>query len=237
MFAERVRFFHVLGVPRCQSVQARSDPSWSLPARARWGFALASQLRARPRRAANRDGVAQRTHGTGPRGTHGARGAVRAAQEGWGSGHAATAPPIGRWAAAEREGRGVVSPPTPPHILVVDAESDIFERLAPAFTASRYRITHVRDVAAARDVLDAVLVDVVLVDTRLLNAVGTMLVGQAAFGVPLLPLPANYPALEEAVRARPRRPPEVPSTKPVAVDHLLRWIGDALRSPELKSGF
>jgi DNA-binding NtrC family response regulator len=122
----------------------------------------------------------------------------------------------------------------PPHILVVDAESEVFELLAPGFTERRYRLTHVRDVAAAKEILDDAVVDVVLVDTRLLNAVGTMLVGQAAFGVPLLPLPANQAALEAALRSRRRRPSEAPSADPAAVDRLVRWIGEALRRPDLK---
>ena len=123
----------------------------------------------------------------------------------------------------------------PPHILVVDAESDIVELLAPGFAEQRYRLTHVRDVAAAKATLDDTVIDLVLVDTRLLNAVGMMLVGQAAFGVPLLPLPANHAALEEALRSRARRPPEeAPGTDPAAIDRLVRWIGDALRRPELE---
>ena len=74
----------------------------------------------------------------------------------------------------------------------------------------------------------------ILVDVRLLNAVGTMLVGQAAFGVPLLPLPANHAALKVAVRSRLPRPCEAPSADPAAVDRLVRWIGEALRRPEMK---
>ena len=119
-----------------------------------------------------------------------------------------------------------------PHILVVDAEDDAFELLAPGVAGPRYRVPHARDVAAAQETLDRAVIDVVLVDTRLLNAVGMMLVGQAAFGVPLLPLPANQAALEAAIRARPQRPPEeAPSTDPAAIDRLVRWIGEALRRP------
>jgi hypothetical protein len=81
--------------------------------------------------------------------------------------------------------------PRPPHILVVDAESDVFELLAPGFAEQLYRITHVTSVAAAKAILDDAVIDVVLVDARLLNAVGMMLVGQAAFGVPLLPSPTR----------------------------------------------
>jgi DNA-binding NtrC family response regulator len=121
----------------------------------------------------------------------------------------------------------------PPHILVVDVRSDIFERLAPGFAEQHYRITHAPDVAAAKDILDRAAVDVLLVDTRLLNAVGTMLVGQAAFGVPLLPLPANHAALEEAIRSRPRQGSEAaPRIDPAAIDRLVRWIGEALRRPD-----
>jgi hypothetical protein len=61
-----------------------------------------------------------------------------------------------------------------------------------------------------------------------------MLVGQAAFSVPLLPLPANLAALEEAIRSRLPRPSELPSADPAAVDRLVRWIGEALRRPEIK---
>jgi DNA-binding response OmpR family regulator len=123
----------------------------------------------------------------------------------------------------------------PPHILVVDARSDVFERLAPGFAEQHYRITHAPDIAAAKDILDRGPIDVLLVDTRLLNAVGTMLVGQAAFGVPLLPLPANQAALEEAIRSRPRRlSEEAPRTDPAAIDRLVRWIGEALRRPDAK---
>src|SRR5690348_12230800 len=102
--------------------------------------------------------------------------------------------------------------PRPPHFLVIDAQRDIFEFLAPGFTTQRFSLTHVEDVAAAEDILGRMPVDVILVDTRLLNAVGTMLVGHAAFGVPLLPLPANHTALDEAIRSRLGRQEEVPST-------------------------
>ena len=122
----------------------------------------------------------------------------------------------------------------PPHILVVDARRDLFELLAPAFAEQRYRITHVTGVAAAKETLDRAVIDVVLVDTRLLNAVGTMLVGQAGFGVPLLPLPANHAALAEAVRSRLQRPTEAPSADPAAVDRLVRWIGEALRRTKIE---
>jgi hypothetical protein len=125
--------------------------------------------------------------------------------------------------------------PRPLHILVVDAESDVFELLAPGFAEQRYRITHVTSVAAAKEILDDAVIDVILVDTRLLNAVGMMLVGQAAFGVPLLPLPANHAALEAAIRSCRQRPSEAPSADPVAVDRLVRWIGEALRRPDLKT--
>jgi DNA-binding NtrC family response regulator len=123
--------------------------------------------------------------------------------------------------------------PRPPHVLVVDARSDIFELLSPGFKELQCRITHVRDVAAAKQIIDGGLVDVILVDTRLLNAVGAMLVGQAAF-VPLLPL-ANYGALNVAVRSRLRRPPAARGADPAAIDLLVRWIGDALRTPEFET--
>src|SRR5689334_15954628 len=126
--------------------------------------------------------------------------------------------------------RCVMPTPRPPHILVVDAQSDIFELLAPGLTEHRYRITHARDVAAAKDILSRAPVDLILVDTRLLNAVGTMLVGHAAFGVPLLPLPANHMALDEAVRSRLGEHNEMPSTAPLALTQLVKWVGDALRS-------
>jgi DNA-binding response OmpR family regulator len=54
------------------------------------------------------------------------------------------------------------SSPRLPHILVVDAHRDIFELIAPGFREQRYCITHVKDVAAAKDVLGLGPVDVVL---------------------------------------------------------------------------
>jgi DNA-binding NtrC family response regulator len=121
----------------------------------------------------------------------------------------------------------------PPHILVVDARSDVFELLAPGFAEQRYRITHVTGVAAAQTILGRAPIDVILVDVRLLNAVGMMLVGHAAFGVPLLPLPANHAALEAAIHSRPRQlSEETPRADPAAIDRLVRWIGEALRRPD-----
>jgi DNA-binding NtrC family response regulator len=123
----------------------------------------------------------------------------------------------------------------PPHILLVHADGGVFRCLARAFAERRYHLSHVRSVAAAKEALDEAAIDLVLVDVRLLNAVGMMLVGQAAFGVPLLPLPANHLALEAAIRSRPRLlPAEVPSSDPVAIDRLVRWIGDALRHPSIE---
>jgi DNA-binding NtrC family response regulator len=124
----------------------------------------------------------------------------------------------------------------PPHILFVHADSDVFGRFASAFAEQGYRLTYARDVAAAKDALRQAVIDLVLVDVRLLNGVGMMLVGQAAFGVPLLPLPADHLPLEAVIRARARRThSKVPSSDPVAIDRLVRWIGDALRHPNLES--
>ena len=134
-----------------------------------------------------------------------------------------------RWRGAARRPKKRAPWPSEPHILLVDDERDIRDPLAAYLSRNGVRVTKAENAAAARQLLAAYAIDLVLLDIMMPGEDGLALAGfiRATSGIPVILLTAKAEETDRIVGLEIGADDYV--TKPFSPRELLARIKAVLR--------